>query len=59
MRNNGELTKELSSSEETPQEAQEMINHWDDELRKTERRIENLEKQRSRAERDWHHTHVT
>ena len=50
---NGKLAKELSSSEEALQEVQEMINCWDDELRRAERRIEELERRRSRVERDW------
>ena len=49
---NGELAKELSTFKEALQEAQEMINRRDDKLRRAERRIENLERQRSRAERD-------
>nr|XP_010907008.1 uncharacterized protein LOC105033787 [Elaeis guineensis] len=54
-RNNCELAKELGFSEKTRREAQEIINHRDDELKRAEERIEDLDRQRSRVERDWHH----
>ena len=51
-RDNSELAKELDFSEEARQEAQKIINHRDDELRRVERRIEDLKRQRSRAEKN-------
>ena len=47
-----ELTRVLNSSEEALQEAQETIIHHDDKIRRAERRIADLERQRSRVERD-------
>nr|XP_019708916.1 uncharacterized protein LOC105053460 isoform X1 [Elaeis guineensis] len=50
-KDNAELAKELSFTEEALQEAQESILHRDEELRQAERQIEALEQQKSMADR--------